>query len=81
MKNSLTVMEGIREGIMEGQGARDFRNSYKGHMDITNVGVVWWSRGGKWGWLGWGVVVGEKCRQLYLNNNKKSHCKIKIIRH
>ena len=36
MKNSLTVTEGIREGIMEGQGARDFRNSYKGHMDITN---------------------------------------------
>ena len=39
MKNSLTVTEGIREGIMEGQGARDFRNSYKGHMDITNGGV------------------------------------------
>ena len=28
------------------------------------------SRGGKWGWLGWGGVVGGKCRQLYLNNNK-----------
>ena len=27
-------------------------------------------RGGRWGWLGWGGVVGGKCRQLYLNNNK-----------
>ena len=28
------------------------------------------SRGGRWGWLGWWGVVGGKCRQLYLNNNK-----------
>ena len=27
-------------------------------------------RGGRWGWLGLGGVVGSKCRQLYLNNNK-----------
>ena len=27
--------------------------------------------GGRWGWLGWGQVVGGKQRQLYLNNNKK----------
>ena len=26
---------------------------------------------GRWGWLGWGGVVGGKWRQLYLNNNKK----------
>ena len=26
--------------------------------------------GGRWGWLGWGIVVGVKWRQLYLNNNK-----------
>ena len=28
-------------------------------------------KGGKWRGLGWGVVVGRKWRQLYLNNNKK----------
>ena len=27
-------------------------------------------RGGRWGWLGWMGVLGGKCRQLYLNNNK-----------
>ena len=28
------------------------------------------TNGEKWGWLGSGGVVGGKCRQLYLNNNK-----------
>ena len=28
-------------------------------------------RDGRWGCLGWGGLVGEKWRQLYLNNNKK----------
>ena len=28
-------------------------------------------KGGKWGWLVCGVVVGGKWRHLYLNNNKK----------
>ena len=28
-------------------------------------------RGGRWGWLGLGGDVGGKCRQLYLNYNKK----------
>ena len=28
------------------------------------------NRGRRWGWLGLGGVVGDKCRQLYLNNNK-----------
>ena len=37
-------------------------------MDKTKVG---WIKGGKWGWLGWGVVVGGKWRQQYLNNSKK----------
>ena len=27
--------------------------------------------GERWGWLGLGVVVGGKWRQLYLNDNKK----------
>ena len=33
-----------------------------------------WGRlkGKKWGWLGWGVVVEGKWRQLYLNSNKKN---------
>ena len=28
-------------------------------------------KGGKWGWLGSGGVVGGKWRQLFLNNDKK----------
>ena len=28
------------------------------------------NRGGRWGWLGWGGLVGRKSRQLCLNNNK-----------
>ena len=48
---------------------RDFRNNYKGHMDKTKGGVESGEGGGD-GW-GRGVVVGGKCRQLYLNNNKK----------
>ena len=27
--------------------------------------------GVRWGWLGWGGLVGGRWRQLYLNNNKK----------
>ena len=56
------------EGMIGGKGRRDFRNRYKGHMDITKVGCG--IRGGRWGWLGSGGVVWGKCRQLYLNNNK-----------
>ena len=53
---------------MGGKGRRVFRNNYKGHMDKTKGGDG--IRGGRWGWLGWEGVVGEKGRQLYLNNNK-----------
>ena len=28
------------------------------------------SRGGRWGWQGSEGVMGDKIRQLYLNNNK-----------
>ena len=28
--------------------------------------------GGRWGWAVWWGVVGEKWRQLYLNNSKKN---------
>ena len=27
-------------------------------------------KGGRWGWLGWGGMVGGKWRQLCLNNNR-----------
>ena len=62
---------------MEGKGGRIFRNIYKGHMDKTKGG---WNqrKGGKNGW-GRGRVVGEKCRQLYLNNNKKYNIKTTTI--
>ena len=49
---------------------RVFRNNYKGHRDKTKGGWGGGDREGRWGWLGWEGVVGEKCRQLYLNNNK-----------
>ena len=52
---------------MVGKGGRVFRNNYKGHMDKTKRGG---SKGGRWGWLGWGEWLGDKCRQLYLKNNK-----------
>ena len=37
-------------------GVRVFRNNYKGHMDKTKG--VGGSKGGRWVWLGLGVVVG-----------------------
>ena len=49
-----------------GKEGRDFRNSYKGHMDITKEGVESGEGGGD-GWGGGGVRGGQ-CRQLYLNN-------------
>ena len=51
------------EGIMGGKVETVFRNMYKGHMDKTKgVGS------GEGGGDGSG---GRKCRQLYLDNNKK----------
>ena len=43
-------------------GGSVFRNYYKGHMDKTKGKGG--SKGGRWGWLGSGGVVGGKCRQL-----------------
>ena len=48
-----------KEGIV---GREVFRNYYKGHMDKTKGEGG--SRGGRWVWMGWGGVVGRKCRQL-----------------
>ena len=64
------------EGDNGGKRGRIFRNNYKGHMDKTKWG---WKQGREVGiaGVGWGVV-GGKCRQLYLNNNKIIF-KIKII--
>ena len=56
---------------------RVFRNNYKGHMDKTKGGGG--NKGGRCIWLGWEGVVGGKCRQLYLNNNKVILKKIVII--
>ena len=54
---------------MERKGRSVLGNYYKGHMDKTKGGVI---REERWGWLGLGGSVGGKCRQLYLNNNKKT---------
>ena len=48
IKNNLTVTRGEGEGD---NGAKGFRNNYKGHMDKTKGGGI---KGGRWGWLGWG---------------------------
>ena len=48
------------------EGGRVFRNNCKRHMDKTK-GM--WNQGKEVGMAG-GGEVGEKCRQLYLNNNK-----------
>ena len=53
---------------MGGKGGRVIRSNYKGHMEKTKAGGI---RGGRWGWLGLGGKMEAKCRQLYLNNNKK----------
>ena len=68
IKNNLTVIRGeVGEDNRERRG-NFFQNNYKGHMDKKPRGYD--IKGGKWGWLGWEGVVGGKCRQLYLNNNK-----------
>ena len=41
-------------------GGRVFRNYYKGHGDKTKGAGG--SKRGREVWLGWGRVVGEKCR-------------------
>ena len=46
----------------------DFRNNYKGQMDITKGG---WNQGREVGMAGVGGAVGGKCRQLYLNTIKQ----------
>ena len=43
-------------------GGRVFRNYYKGHVDKTKGEGG--SKGERWVWLGWGDVIGGKCRQL-----------------
>ena len=43
-------------------GGKVFRNYSKGHMDKTKREGG--NKGGKWVWLGWQGVVGEKFRQL-----------------
>ena len=43
-------------------GGRVFRNYYKGHMDKTKEEGR--NKGGRWVCLGWGGMVGRKCRQL-----------------
>ena len=55
---------------MERKEGRVSRNLYKGHVDKTKRGR---SKGGRWGWLGWGGVEGGTWSQLYLNNNKKKY--------
>ena len=42
-------MVGLGEGLS--------RNNFKGHVDKAKVGRI---KGGRWGWLGWGGVVGVK---------------------
>ena len=54
---------------MGGTRGQVFRKIYKGHMNKTKEGGI---RDGRWGWLGWGRVVGRKWRQLYLNNKTKN---------
>ena len=58
IKNNLTVIRGEVGGEDGGKWERDFRNSYKGHMDITKRGVYITKRGGGWGWLACGGVGG-----------------------
>ena len=46
------------------KGGRVFRNYYKGHMNQTKGGVG--IRGERWGWLGWGALVGGKMQTTVL---------------
>ena len=31
------------------------------------------TEGGRWGWVEWGIALGGKWRQLYLNGKKKNN--------
>ena len=44
---------------------------HEGPMDKAKGGRF---KGGRWGWVGWRAMVGEKWRHLFLNdnNNKKT---------
>ena len=53
---------------MEKKGEVSSRNIYKVHMDKAKGGRF---EDGRQGWLWLGRVVSRKCRQLYLNSNKK----------
>ena len=60
MKNNLTIARGEGGG---GSGGKGFQELLKmRHMGKTRGEGG--SKGGKWVWLGWGGVVGRKCRQL-----------------
>ena len=50
------------------KGGRVFRNNYKGHMEKTKVGVE--AGEGVGDGCGGERMIGCKCRQLYLHNNK-----------
>ena len=59
IKNIVTIARGEWRGD---RGEKDVRNHCKGHMDKTKGEGG--SKGGRWVWLGWGGMVGRKCRQL-----------------
>ena len=61
-------------GDHEGEG---FSGTHIKDTWTTTKGVR--IKGGKWGWLRWGRVVGGKWKQLYLNNNKKKLKKINLL--
>ena len=69
IKNKLTVTGGVVGGNNGGKGGRVFRNNYKGHLDKSKGGG--WDQGREVGITGVGGVMEGKCRQLYLNDNKK----------
>ena len=66
--------EGRWEGIMGRKGEGVSGTTIKDTWTKTRGSGI---RGGRWGWLGSGGVVGGKGRKLYLNNNKIQKCLIK----
>ena len=47
------------------------RYAFTGKLHFSGVDSIMEKGKWLWGWLGWVGAVGEECRQLYLNNNKK----------
>ena len=78
-KQNLTRDIDIKNNLSVTRGEVGEENGFKGGKGCqgTYINNTWTKpkggriKGGTWGWVGQGDMVGRKWRQLYLNDNKK----------